>query len=233
MSFVQKNTNTHGTDVTSLSSSITGVTAGNLLLLVVSWANSGSSTGPQLDATAVSNGWKVGQNPTGTASTGHSGWFVGASIFYLPNTPSGTNAVNITFNNTSRLDTILAEFSGYATSSPLDKTATNNVANGTTVTVTTAATTVATELVMAAVATTFEFGNGNEGITDPPTGYTTLNVNQDNNLACSFEMAYKEVVATGTQSATWSWNQSGEGVGVISTFATSAVTDTLFGQALL
>jgi hypothetical protein len=233
MSFVQKNTVTAGLGVTSLSSSLTGVTAGNLVILTIAWDVNGGSTGPSLDGTAVAAGWLVAENPAGVVSTGNSGWDTGVSIFYLQNAASGTRTVNVTFPNSTRANTLLSEFSGYATSGAKDQVATNNVASGTSLTVTSGTTTVATELVIAAVAQCFVLGNGNNTVSDPPTGYTSLAVLQDTNTYASFEFAYKEVSSTGTQSATWTWASTGEGIASIATFSTSTVTDTLFAQAIL
>jgi len=233
MSFVQKNTLTGFLGVTSASSSITGATLHNLLVLFISWDVNGGTTGPSLDSTAIAAGWLTARNPAGITAIGNSGWATGMSIFYRQDAASGTNTVNVTFPNSTRAQTLIAEFSGYATSGALDITATNNVANGTTVTVTSATTNQATELVVVGVAADFVASNSNIGITDPPTGYTSLAVLQDTNTYAGLEFSYKEVTSTGTQSATWSWATSGQGIASLATFGTSGSSDTLLGQALL
>lgn len=218
MSFVQKNTVVLTAPGTTQTPSLTGVAAGNLLVLMVAWDTTVATAGPTLDAGAVTAGWKVAINPTGVQAVANSSWFTASSIFYLQNAPAGTNSCKINFANSAFFNTQIAEFAGYATSGALDQVGQQALTSGTTITTTSPSTTQANELVISLASARFAASNSNIGMTTPPTGFTALSVVQDTNSSSAYSFAYKEVTTTGVQSTTHAWSGTGEAQGVIVTF---------------
>lgn len=214
--FVQKSAVNASSGVTTQTTTLAGVTAGNLLIQCVAWDMNAASGAPTIDAT--STGWILAAQGGPIVAVGNSGWITGASIYCLPNAGAGSNSLKLNMANSTRLNSLMFEVSGAATSGVVDKTNTNTATGVTTNTVTTAATTWATEIVVAVNAVDFVLGNANIGMTDPPTGYTSLAVGQDTNTYAGFEMAYKIISSTGTQSASWTWATSGEAAAAIATF---------------
>jgi len=106
------------------------------------------------------------------------------------------------------------------TSATLDQTSSNT---GTGVLAgdsgTTAATTTASELVVASIYPLVS--SAAIGISSPATtGYTALGVQQDNSAHAGWQGSYKTVSATGTQIANWTWTAAnGNFGGVIATYA--------------
>lgn len=216
--FVQKGTINPSSGVTTQTTTLTGVTAGNLLICCVAWDMNAASGAPTIDSTSVTAGWQLADQGGPVVALGNSGWITGASIYYLPNAPSGSNSLKLNMANTCRLNALMFEASGALTSNPLDKVNHNSTTSATTLGATTAATTWATEIAVCAIATRFVSGNSNITLTDPPTGYTSLAVLQDTNTYAAFEFAYQILSSTGTQSATWSWAGAGEAATVMATF---------------
>lgn len=111
-------------------------TAGNLLVAVIGWTNS-LANGPVSIADTRGNAWTI---CTGIYDTPND---QGCTIAYAPNCAAGANTVTVTFNATALYRRLtLAEYSGAATSTPLDKqqgnvqtttTATDNITTGATV----------------------------------------------------------------------------------------------------
>jgi hypothetical protein len=222
VSFVQKNTLNSSTTVTTQTTTLTSVTSGNLVIAVSSWAiNAGLTSVPSLDSTSVTAGWQEAGHAGGVDSSGHPGWTTGVSVYYLQNAPSGTASLKLNYPASTYARTILAEYGGYATSAPVDKIAVNTSAGATTLTVTSATTSQANELVIVGHACAFATSNSNIGLTNPPSGYTSLAVVQDTNTGSGVEFAYKEVTSTGAQSATWSWSGTTEATSIVVTFGTT------------
>ena len=115
-------------------------TAGNLLVAVIAWSSS-LANGPASIADTRGNTWSI---CTGIYDTPNG---QGITIAYAPNCAAGANTVTVTFGATSEYRRLtLAEYSGAATTTPLDKqqgnaqsttTATDNITTGATVTPTT------------------------------------------------------------------------------------------------
>ena len=183
---------------------LNGVAAGNLLVAMQSGYRSNTTT-----AIAV---------PTDTGGTFVGGiagvgalWFsstfaVLVGLFYEVNAASGTHTV--TFEANALDNKTLSEFSGMATASVLDVSQaalTSNSDITSQVTGTTGTTAQADELIIIALAAAAPSGANPMGLTNPVSGFTTLQI-WDNSLSGlpTFH-AYKIVSATGTQSATFNW----------------------------
>ena len=130
-----------------------------------------------------------------------------AAIYYLLNANAGTHTVTFSLPPGS-------QFCGYTlvefpACTALDVTTSNGGTTGVTTgnTGTTSTTTQATEVVMALMTTnTTGAGSASSGITDPPSGYVSLFAQQDTTAHTGAQHCYKEISATGGQSATWNWN---------------------------
>lgn len=193
-----------GTVVPSLS----GVVAGNTLIADVTYFNSGGGVGVPTLADSSGQTWLASTadqqpyppNPAGIAR------------YYLPAANVGTHTVTFTGDGAGAfLGASMIEVSGLLSVASQDASSHNGVATGATTsgnTGTTGATTQASEFLICALA-----GNGagltNMGISDPPSGFTSLAVSQDSTDDFGFEQCYKILTTTGTQSCTWSWTSGG------------------------
>ena len=215
--FVQKTTLNASTGVTTQTTTLTGATAHNLLIALSTWDMNAGSGNPTINAS--STGWQQAVQAGPVVSSNNGAWITGASIFYKQDAAAGSNALQLDFANTARVQTIIIEVSGNTTSGSLDKLSSSTTTSAATVTATTAATTWATEIVVAVNAAQFVGSNSNIGMTDPATGLSvSIAVNQDTNTYAAHESSYKIVSATGTQSASWSWTGASESAAAIATF---------------
>ena len=192
---------------------LNGVAAGNLLVAMQS-SYRGSTT-----TTAIA----VPTDTGGTFVGGISG--VGAvfaatndtaiqGIFYEVNASSGTHTV--TFELNCGNNKTLSEFSGMATASVLDVSQpalTSHSDITSQVTGTTGTTAQADELIIIALALAAPGGANPVGFTNPVSGFTTLNVVQNDLSDIATFHAYKIVSATGTQTATFNWTSHESNMG--------------------
>lgn len=204
-----QSTTASGAAVTSQQIALSGVTAGNTLILTVTYVDIavGTSSAP---ATPIdSNGTvSTGIAPACQVNNGGSG----AAVYYVPNCAAGTHTFTANpFNNANQLycELTLAEWSGL-TAAPLDKTSSSGSSSAASTTGgntgTTATLTQANELVYAALSLYAGTGLANAGISTPATtGYTSLVAIQSTNTTVGTEVSYKEVAATTGQSAAWTW----------------------------
>ena len=205
---------------------LTGIAPGNLLVLFVAYAQTTNGAPPTVQ------GWTAAENPTATSSPGI-GIFCGAAIFYRE--ASKDTVVKATIipgagSGSASISSCMAEFTFNESATSLDKH-TNNGADTSTSgnTGTTATTSIAGELVVALIGIADVTGapHANSGLTDPATsGYSTVAVNQNSNNGLAFQASYKEVSATGTQTASWTWTDSSAYQAVIATFIQAPRIDT-------
>jgi hypothetical protein len=133
-------------------------------------------------------------------------------IWYRANTSAGAETLTITPTSASGnyITAVAQEWSGMATSSPLDQTGTS----GTLTVSTTGATTQANEVVFTVAVADAGSSNVNWGT---PTGYTLIARENDSNTYTGLQAAQKTVSSTGTQSATHT-NSSVSADTIIATF---------------
>lgn len=221
---VQEGTVVEGLSVGAQSTSITGVTQHNALILMVSWVTATPpKAGPQLDSTAVAAGWLVAANPDGVV-TDNPAWCTGSSIYYLLDAPAGTSAANVIFGDSTHAHSQIVEASGVATVRAFDQggqTILPPSQHGLTVTsgVPTSATGIAFALCSAAALT----GNSNNTLTAAPTGWTGISAFQDTNAYPCYSFSYALITSAVAQSATYTWGIGGEGAAVIVTFSSAPV----------
>ena len=220
---------------TSLSIALTGVAAGNCLILTVSYFD-GSQVTSAVPAAPTYAGAASGTATTANAPAcridgGANGR--GAAIYYVPNiaTP-GTYTFTVNpYNHAGQLyaEATLVEWSGL-TAAPLDQTSsgfTGLVDAGTGNTGTTSTLAQSNELVVSAMTLLCSVGSTNSHISSPAsTGYTSLAVNQDTQNFIGVEHSYKEAGSTAGQIATWTWDTGLSPYGsqqVIATFLENSV----------
>lgn len=216
---VQKSTRVSTFGGSSVAPSLTGTTAGNLATITVYYTSDTQATAP-----AAPSGWSVAIAPT-PVTPGVSGaqWHTGAAIYYKENIAGGTLSATVASTGTCAIDAVMEEW-GYTGTGLLDKTtsgsSTPTVTSGNTGT--SAVTSQANELVIVCMAGPQVNVSANHNITNPPTGYTSLDVSNNSNTDASGEAAYLEVTSTGTQTAAWTWTTGGEFMGVLATFKGAA-----------
>lgn len=196
---------------TSATPSLTGVTAGNCLILKCSYLDVNQATAAVPATPTDSNGtFAVASAP---ACQSGSSVGCGSPIFFVKNCNAGTH--NVTFNPHAHAGALYAEvsleeWSGIDTAVALDKATSNGSSSAASTTTgntgTTAALAQANELVVASLAISAGTGKANAGISTPASaGYTSLLVFQATDTAVGAEQSFKEASSTAGQIATWTW----------------------------
>lgn len=216
--FVQKGTAVQNTALDgshAVTVTITGVTAGNLLVLAWIWATDALTITSVTDGTA----WTVA-NPANTSAGGS----YGQAVYFLPNAGSGTHNVVITMSGAGTLRCgQIFEYSGLKTSSVLDKHAESGSAGNTTSnSATTAATTGAPEMVFA-----FSIGDTANDAISNASGYTDESSLADNVNLWRFLVSDKRITVDATQSCTVSAGTASHLLTVVSTFIEAAASSTV------
>ena len=196
-SYVQKGSVSSVVGGVASTPSITGVTAGNTLICVLSMY---SSVTPTVTAPTDSSGqtWSIltqsaYQNPKKTA------------IFYLLNANAGTHSLSMPSQTGAQIAQV-AEFKGLLA---VGGTA---VAAGSSSFTTSQSSgnytpSQAKEVVIAVCG--IDSATNPETLTDPPTGWTSLGVQQNGATYSPAEFCYRETTTTTPVSATWSWTTAG------------------------
>lgn len=194
----------NGSAGTTATVTLTGVAAGNSIMVKI--MGSGHGNGTTVQHCTVSDGTSYTaavQNDIINTLTNND--TVMADIFFLHNASAGTHGVVATngagaFNAFGNME--VCEVSGLQQIAP-DKTGTGGVGGGTTTPTVSAsgADSQANEMVFACMAG--QGSSGSEAITTPATtGYTSLFVQQSSVNVCG-ESSYKHVTAIGTQTGAW------------------------------
>ena len=198
INYVQKTAVFKAAAANSVTSAAMSITPGNV---GINTTGGWHASGVTLGVSGSAGSWAVDKTATGGA---YSAVVIGSSL----NSPGGS--ITTTATNTQNADSatyfsgIASEFSGLVAASAVDVTAQQTGGSTqTTSTVTTAATGQERELVIVAINAGANLAD--TATTDPPTGYTSLGVNQNSATECPFEAAYKIVASAGVQSATWTF----------------------------
>lgn len=216
--FVQKTAKFTASAANSVTSAALTTTVGNRLVVTVSTWHVFGCTHTVSDNKG--NSWA--NDVTGSTSAGPGRATIASCNLVTAGSGHTITVTSSQSDSGTYFEGNCSEFSGIASSSAVDKTATDpGAASDTSATPTTATTTQADELVVCALHI-----NGNSTnchITDPPSGYTTIGVQQDNTTTCGYQSGYKVVSATGAQSASWTFDSSNSGDnGMIATYFASA-----------
>lgn len=207
MAFVQKVSATVNSAAT-IAPSLTGVTAGNTLALVLST----TSTADNTPADSASQTWsKAFYITVSSAAT--------VAVYYLLSANAGTHTVTWTAGGSSFVNYTLVEIPAC---SAVDVVSTGGAGSNTITTLSSPSitTTNANDSIIAAFSADTASGFTNAGISDPPSGWTSLYAQQNTAANVGAQHAYKEVSATGAQSATWTFSADATG----SSYAAAAVS---------
>jgi hypothetical protein len=191
---VQNNGSFNDGSATTITQAFTSnVTGGNLIVAAISWDTVAS--------TAVTCSDNQGNTYTTVTNTNDATSTQALAVCYAPNAAGGATTVTATFGAASVTRRIsVHEYSGVATTSPVDVSRTNT-ANGTTaannITSTAGTTTVANDLIFGAV---MENGTGNATIT-PGTGFTNRRI--VNNELATQDLAQ---ASAGSIASTWTFS---------------------------
>jgi hypothetical protein len=208
-----------GGTATSATISLTGTTAGNLLVLCFSGGENSTASPPQVSAIT---GGSTYQRPASLLFTQAAGAQTGFQICYCFSAAGGSESITVSFNGQSVFYAMsLLEYSGVQSSSdPLDQHGTNS---GNTTAPTSATIPGNSELVIAM------FGEGDISSTwTDPAGW---NVREENQSSGNFDMAaIDKLAASGSTTASWTGLSSAAAwASVIASFklATGAAADNL------
>ncbi len=219
------------------SATINGVASGNCLVAIVIVHYPGGSDTDLVSAysTTISgspaNTWtNVLRSRRGDAA---GVWYSELTAWVAPNASAGNTIGKPTFTQAGNhwLFSHMDEWSGIATTSPVDKTDTDTVAAGAgTTSLTTGPTATlaqASQVVIAAIGNRYNYAwNGGYGSGTAPSTYTVLRGTTDNTTGAVGQSAYKEVSATTAVSAAWTF-VAGYGPAVAGIFTLKTATTTL------
>lgn len=219
----------------SVAATLTGVTAGNTVVAAVFYTD---ANGANATAT-VPTGFTACVNPASIGGVNPTIASCGAAIFQQANSAGGS--ITCTMNSPGGAGALYATLSlteWAFTSAPLDKTGGPGTSQGalttTASTPTTGTLANASETAIAVLSLTSANGLTNAGISNPPTGYTALAVQQNSSAEAAGESCYKDSGGTTGQSATWTYTSDAtqqQTVQVIATFVQSSPgTKSLTGQ---
>lgn len=201
MPLVQSTGVVSGVNVSSYNLTLNGVNSANTLILLCAGGASPFFT---------PTGFSVANQPGQFSGSGAT---VVSGIFYNTAPTSGTNVVTVAMTGSDYTNAVLLEWSGLAPS-PLDlaPTGVNNSSASSTSgsnSVSSGVLSQASEVIFALLADTTEgSGTSNAGLTDPPSGFTSLGAYQDNSVNNIAEFCYLVVSATTSVTASWSWTDT-------------------------
>src|SRR4051812_8581196 len=206
MAIVQKASNS-AASVASFSPALTGVTAGNTLVLCVA-ASAFTDTTPT-DSAGQTWSKAVYLNNTGCQ----------VAVYYLLSANAGTHNLTVSHGGSAFPSWSLVEI---PTCTAVDVVSTLSSGTNTITTLSSNAitTTNASDAILVLFAADVATGSANAAITDPPTGYTSVFAQQNTSSFAGCEFGYKEISSTGSQSATWTFNADATG----SLYAAGAVS---------
>lgn len=181
---------------------LNGVSASNTLVLIL-----GVDAGPSTPNTPA--GFTPSNVPAAFSSSGSA---VSAAILHNQAPSSGTNAVSVTYTAGGTGLAFLLEWSGM-TASALDVApAASNVTNGGTAgsnSIASGTLAQANEVIFALLMSN-DTGSGtaNVGISDPPSGFTSLFAQQDSTSFGPMQISYNVVSSTAGATASWTWTDT-------------------------
>lgn len=190
---------------------ITGVTAGNLIVLTVALSAS------DMTAVPTSSGWSVAENPSG--HTGGGGYNPVVGIFYKAAAASGTHTFSFSTSTGAYSTCCISEWSS-TNATPLDAHANNGVnTTGTSGNSgTTGSTAQAVEVALCVICPD-NGSNVNTLSTPAASGWTSLAAvtTEEGTHNCS-DHSYKILASTGTQVGSWTWVNNAGYTAAIATF---------------
>lgn len=212
--FVKKNAGNAADSVTSYSDSITGTTAGNLIVVCATQAcgsDVGTAPANAFVAPDSGGGWTLGIAPAGPGAAAPQGYRPTQGLWWKIST-GGTQTIS--WPGTLGADTYIAtSMSEWSVSGTLAADVSSSGVSLATTNVTTGPVTPT-----AADSIIFAVGSGDggaiTGLTGPNSGYTNLFYIGDNSAHCAHSSGYKTLTSASAQGATWSWAGSNWGSGI-------------------
>ena len=199
---------------------ITGVTAGNTLVAVTGFQNSAGNNGTSATLTSDSNGsWGAAKisvpSTNGPVTTGAAGWV-------LANANAGSHVLSFDYTADEAFCFIeIIEYTPCTYSTSASAVTANNTS--TTVSVVSGALAGVGEMLVACVSVTDAAGGTVAmGITDPPAGWTSVQAYQDEATNQPGQISQLLAAVATSQTATWSWTNTGSAAGVIVALAPPA-----------
>ena len=218
IAFVQKSAQLFADNATTISPSLAGTTAGNLVVMLVNCVDAGVASPPP--ALSPPAGWLDAVSEVGPV--GGDAFKPVTAIFYKENIAGGVESGTVNLPASSYAMATIVEFSGVSTSSSLDVV---DSASFIGVTAgdsgTTAATAIADSVAIAVGCPQVGGGAATTGLSTPAAvGYTNLYAEVDGGGGHTVgSHDYKILSATGTQVASWTWNESAYFSGSIAVFS--------------
>lgn len=212
--FIQKGARVTIDPGTSLTPTITGVTAGNFVASLISAARFSTTPAavgtPSLFSVAESNGGTGNQNGYSTA----------AGIFYKANVASGSHPAAYTGlpAGGTAADGMNLEFSGIATSLPLDTAHNHNSGSGATSGNTGASGTSTSTTPLWLAINMAENGVNTASFTSSVASYTTIYNSVNDSASTAFWAGYQVAVANTTQTVAATWSPASLWIGCIAGF---------------
>lgn len=191
-----------GGNIGSTTVTLTGVTAGNTLVMIFSQAPHTPSVTPILSVTD-SNGaaWTEGVTSTGPDDTNYNN---SVSLWYKLNGEAGSHTLTID-NTADTVDGYSIHFMEIPTATAFDASPSTRKINA--VAAHTANTYTPTQSVLAFAAITVTHNTTTVGISDPPSGWVSQYANQDGLTTAQFSAIQISLLenATGALAPAWSW----------------------------
>lgn len=226
MPLVQKGAQANVNSGTAITASITGVTAGNLLVCTIGIERGTNTTNAIPTPTG---GWSVAVAAAGPGvPPTFSAYCPTVAIFYKENVAAGAHSAAFTgFPIDSYGYAEISEYSGVLTASSLDAAATiaTGATSGTSATITSGAANAQVDSLVIAVITP-EAGAGpgtTSNLSSPAaTGYTSLYSDPTNAVITAYNSNFKEVHSSAVQSASWTWTGSSFSARALAVFKMTA-----------
>lgn len=219
---VQQTTELFADSTSSIAPSITGVTAGNLVVMLVACSQNGTNT-----ALTAPAGWSTGISTTGPASGTYRQQI---ACFYKENAASGSHSGTVTFNNHSYAAAVIVEFSGVKTTSSLDAT-NSSLATATTSGSTGNASNTTTNALVLAISCVSSDAGTMTGLSSPASsGYTNIDGELNEVIHTGYQFSYKNVSSVASQSGSWTWTNNANCAGAVVIFGDAGTAPVITTQ---
>lgn len=192
---------------TALSITRASVVSLNTLALQVTWFQT-IATPPALPAD--SQGATVITALVPTPAGPNTGVYMFTGSWVIPLAGAGTHTITATLgSSTARWHASILELNGLAPSSQIDvNSAVNNATTAQTNAPGATTPTTINEIALACICTDSSTGVANIAITDPPTGFTSILVNNNTATDLGAEHSYRIKTTNASENPTWTWTDA-------------------------
>lgn len=190
------------TSAASFPLTISGVAAGNVLTAQMTCSVVGGTSQKFAIPTDTNGTWASGVLPSE---------FIPVGTAHLNNAAAGTHTVTFALQSgsMSSYHFTLCEWSGFASNvMVVDVSNTGSASTAQALSLGSVSPSSSNEIVLAAIGVGASPGVTNVSITDPPTGFTSLQVGNNDQTDIAFEHSYKISSGTASLTPSWSWTDS-------------------------